>query len=191
MEKGLKRKKGTENQNPTDIGYFALKKEDLQTYDNHRFEPGYLAVRCNRFGNWRMGIKKKIFRIPFTILYNLAHSLILNFWGIDLPYTVKLGRRVRIWHHGNIIIAGAISIGDDVHMRHNTTMGLVRKEDAEKEVRGPIIGNRVDIGCGACILGPVTVGDDTVIGANSVVVRSYPAGATLFGVPARQVKVEM
>ena len=104
-------------------------------------------------------------------------------FGIDLAYTVKLGRRVRIWYHGGMHI-GARSIGDDVHLRHNTTVGVVSRAETDRK---PIIEDRVDVGAGACILGGVTVGHDSVVGANSVVVRSFPPRSTLFGVPARPV----
>jgi serine O-acetyltransferase len=66
-------------------------------------------------------------------------------------------------------------------------MGLLNRD--EKAAK-PIIEDRVDIGSGACILGDVTVGHDSVVGANSVVVRSFPPHTTVFGVPARPVKVE-
>jgi serine O-acetyltransferase len=111
------------------------------------------------------------------------YSTVILLWGIDLPYTTKLGRRVRIWHHGGIWL-GARAIGDDVHIRHNTTFGLLSRSDVSTK---PIIGNRVDIGVGVCILGAVTVGDDCVIGANSVVIRDLPPGSVVIGVPARPV----
>ncbi len=104
--------------------------------------------------------------------------------GISLPYTVRVGRRVRIWHHGGIVLH-ARSIGDDTHIRQNTTMGIAvtrRLTDI------PTIGARVDIGCGACILGNVHVGDDAKIGANAVVLADVPAGATAVGIPARVVR---
>lgn len=81
---------------------------------------------------------------------------------------------------------GARSIGDDVHIRQNTTLGLVERHDMGK----PVIGDRVDIGAGACVLGGVTVGDDCVIGANSVVVKDLPHGTVAFGVPARPVSLK-
>ena len=109
------------------------------------------------------------------------------FWGIDLEYTVRLGRRVRIWHHGGMVI-GARAIGDDVHLRHNTTLGVLSRTNLSGK---PIIGHRVDIGVGACILGPVTVGDDAVIGANSVVIRDVRPGAVMMGVPARQASLTL
>jgi serine acetyltransferase len=91
---------------------------------------------------------------------------------------------VRIWHHGCIVLS-ALSIGDDVHIRHNTTFGIARRSEIDKK---PRIGDRCDIGVGACILGDITVGDDCVIGANSVVLHDLPAGATAVGAPARPVQ---
>ena len=172
---------GDRNLNPSDISFFKLIAEDFHTHDNNLFEPGFLAVSIHRFGNWRMSIRPRLIRIPFSLLYQLLYTLMKGFFGIDLGYSVKLGRRVRIWHHGGMFI-GAVSIGNDVTLRHNTTMGVAHQDDKWKK---PIIEDRVDIGAGACILGDVTV-----IGANSVVVRSFPPESTLFGVPARRVNIK-
>ena len=177
---------GDHNQNPSEISFFKLIAEDFHTHDNNFFEPGFMAVSIHRFGNWRMDIRPRLIRIPFSLLYQFLHTFMKWFFGIDLEYSVKLGRRVRIWHHGGMFI-GAVSIGDDVTLRHNTTMGVAHQEDKWKK---PVIEDRVDIGAGVCILGDVTVGHDSVIGANSVVVRSFPPESTLFGVPARRVNLK-
>ena len=178
---------GDSNLNPTGISFFKLIAEDFHTHENNLFEPGFLAILIHRFGNWRMDIRPRLLRIPFSLLYQLLYTFMTWFFGIDLGYSVKLGRRVRIWHHGGMFI-GAISIGDDVTLRHNTTMGVAHQDDKWKK---PVIEDRVDIGAGACILGDVTVGHDSVIGANSVVVRSFPPESTLFGVPARRVNMKI
>lgn len=118
-------------------------------------------------------------------MYRVLRAWVNGFLGIDLPYTVRLGRRVRIWHHGGMVL-GARAIGDDVHIRHNTTFGVLnRREVANK----PIIGNRVDIGAGACVMGAVTVGDDCVIGPNSVVLRDVEQASIVMGNPARRVSM--
>ena len=105
-------------------------------------------------------------------------------FGVQLPPEVELGRRVRIWHHGGMVLH-AERIGDDVHVRQNTTFGIARKE---KLYELPVIEDRVDIGCGAAILGGVTVGHDSVIGANAVVVKDVPPNSVAVGVPARIVR---
>ena len=177
--------RGDQNLNPKGIGFFALLREDLKTYDNDPFEPGFWVVAVHRFGNWRMGIRPKLIRLPFTLFYRFVGRFVELIAGIHLPYTVRLGRRVRIWHHGGIVLH-ARSIGDDVHIRHNTTFGLATRS----RVRAiPTIEDRVDIGCGACVLGNVTVGHDSVIGANAVVLSDVPPYATAVGMPARVVKI--
>lgn len=177
--------KGDRNENPRGIGLLALLAEDYRTYDRDLLEPGFWAVAIHRFGNARMGVRFKLLRAPLTVFYRLMFTAMMWLWGINLPYNTKLGRRVRIWHHGGIWL-GARSIGDDVHIRHHTTFGLLSRHDLGGK---PIIGNRVDVGVGACILGAITVGDDCVIGPNSVVIRDLPPGSVVMGVPARQTAI--
>lgn len=177
---------GDRNQNPPGISFFRLLAEDFRTHDKDLFEPGFWAVAIHRCGNLRMDIRPRLLRMPFSLLYRILHACMSGFFGINLEYSVKLGRRVRLWHHGGIFL-GPTSIGNDVTIRHNTTMGVLSQDEEWKK---PVIEDRVDVGTGVCILGDVTVGHDTVIGANSVVVRSFPPYSTLFGVPARRVNVK-
>ena len=158
-------------------------REDLRTHDGKFFEQGFWAVAVHRFGNWRMGLPK-LPRIPCTLLYRFLFKWVEWTCGITLPYTVKLGRRVRIWHHSGMVLH-ATSIGDDVHIRQNTTFGIVRKD---KLFELPTIEDRVDIGCGVAILGNVTVGHDSAIGANAVVLKDVPPRSVAVGVPAKVVK---
>jgi serine O-acetyltransferase len=167
--------------NPQGISLFALLKEDLRTNGGSVIDQGFMAIAVHRFGNWRMGIRFKPLRIPMTVVYRVMYRVVETLTGISLPYTIALGRRVRIWHHSGIIL-NARAIGDDVHIRQNTTMGVI-SVDRAREI--PTIGNRVEIGCGACILGGVTVGDDSIIGANAVVRCDVPPHSLAVGVPAR------
>jgi serine O-acetyltransferase len=174
---------GDTNDNPPDIDFLGLLAEDYRTFENNPLEPGFWAIALHRFGNWRMGVGPKAIRAPLTALYRVGHTAINWAWGIDLPYTVKLGRRVRIWHHGGMVLV-ARSIGNDVILRHNTTMGIARLSENTKR---PTIEDRVEIGCGACLLGDITIGHDSIVGANAVVLHTFPPHSTIAGVPARAV----
>jgi serine O-acetyltransferase len=101
-----------------------------------------------------------------------------------VPYSATIGRRVVIEHQSGIVIHGNSVIGDECVIRQGCTLGnktLDRPHDA------PRLGNRVNVGAGAKILGAVTVGDDAVIGANSVVLKDVPAGMIAVGLPAMNV----
>jgi predicted enzyme involved in methoxymalonyl-ACP biosynthesis/serine acetyltransferase len=177
--------RGRRNENPAELGFWELLREDYVTHDSSLLEQGFWAVANNRFGNWRMGIKIPVLRVPCTFAYRALEKGIEIFGGITLPYTTKLGRRVRLWHHGGMII-GARAIGNDVHIRQNTTIGVAqtwRDDDL------PIIEDGADIGCGASILGPVVVGRGAKLGANAVVLQDIPAGATAIGNPAQVLSV--
>ena len=176
--------RGDQNLNPRDIGFLALLREDLHTFEGNPFEPGFWAIALHRYGNWRMAIRPRLLRFPFSLTYQILSWLVEVVGGIHLPYTVRLGRRVRIWHHGGIVLH-AQAIGDDVHIRHNTTFGIASRERLRAI---PTIESRVDIGCGACVLGHVTVGHDSQIGANAVVVTDIPPYSTAVGIPARVIK---
>lgn len=175
---------GDHNANPPDIGLLALLREDFQTHEAHLFDQGFWAIAVHRLGNWRMGIRRRWLRLPLSLGYQVLAKLVEWLCGIRLPYTVVVGRRVRLWHFGGMILV-AERIGDDTQIRQNTTLGLARPG----EFANPIIGARVDIGAGACILGGVVIGDDAAIGANAVVLDHVPPGGVAVGVPARIVKV--
>jgi serine O-acetyltransferase len=173
--------RGETNENPPELSLWALLREDYLTNDHDFRCAGFWAVAVHRFGNWRMGFRWKIVRAPLTILYSLMRQVVQRLWGIKLAYVVKVGRRVKIEHFGGMIL-GARSIGNDVVIRQNTTLGVAHRGANNCK---PIIEDRVDIGCGACILGYVRVGHDSVIGANAVVIRDVPPHSLAVGVPAR------
>lgn len=101
---------------------------------------------------------------------------------IDIHPAAQIGHRVFIDHGAGVVIGETAIIGDDVVIYQQVTLGGVSTSVGK---RHPTIGNRVVIGAGAKILGNITLGDDAKIGANSVVVKNVPSGATAVGVPAR------
>jgi serine O-acetyltransferase len=177
------RPKGDRNENPPGIGLAALIAEDFRTHGASLLSPGFWAVAVHRFGNWRMGVRSKVLRAPLTLAYDTAFYAVSWGFGIDLSYVVKLGRRVRLGHHGAMLI-GARAIGDDVYIRHAVTMGL---SDPSQLDAKPTIGDRVEIGPSACLVGDITVGHDSIIGANTVLADDLPPHSTVLGNPARPV----
>ena len=167
---------GSTNGNPQGIGLWALIREDFATHDREFFSQGFWALAVHRFGNWRMGVRPRLLRLPFSLLYKFLEKWIEWTCGITLGYTVKVGRRVRIWHHGGMVFS-AISIGNDVHLRQNTTFGVKRRGDP-RWLR-PVIEDGCDIGAGAVIVGGVTVGRGSVVGANVVLSTSVPANTVV------------
>ena len=131
------------------------------------------------------------------ILHRIAHKL--NYWnvpfiprfisyltriitGIEIHPKAKIGNRVFIDHGEGVVIGETAIIGDDVVIFPGSTLGGTGKD---KGKRHPTIGNRVIIGCGAKVLGNITIGDNAKIGANAVVLKDVPANTTAVGIPAR------
>jgi len=175
---------GATNRNPEGIGFWALVTEDYRAQEAGFFSQGFWALFWHRFGNWRMSVHPKPLRAPLSLMYKVGAKLTQWFAGVDLPYTVNVGRRVRIEHFGGMILI-ARAIGDNVIIRQNTTFGLAQTDLVRQ---WPAIGDGVDIGTGAAILGQIDVGRGAKIGANAVVLKDVPAGAVAVGVPARIVR---
>ncbi len=172
---------GTRDMNPEGMGFWALVAEDFVAHGRRVGAQGFWTLFWHRFGNARMRVRPRFLRAPFTVLYRVMAKLCEVFCGISLPYTVIVGRRVVLEHFGGMVLV-ADRIGDDVVIRQNTTFGIARADEPQ---RRPTIGNRVDVGVGAVIIGGITIGDDAVIGANAVVVKDVPPGAVVGGIPAR------
>jgi len=176
---------GVKNLNPAGVSLWTLLKEDFRTHERDPFSQGFWALAVHRLGNWRMNIRPRVLRAPFSILYKILYKLVQWTCGISLDYATKVGRRVHLWHHSGMVLS-CRAIGDDVHIRHNTTFGVAHLGDPI--TLRPVIGDRVEVGVGAVIMGPISIGHDSVIGANAVVVNDIPPYSLAVGMPARVIK---
>lgn len=165
-------------------GLWALWREDLKAHRGDPTLPGFRAVAICRFGQWRMRVRPKLLRAPLSVLYRMMFRHCRNRYGIELPYSIVLGRRVVIEHQGAIVVHGSCVIGDDCVIRQGVTLG---NRYPDRPFDAPVLGNRVSIGAGAKVLGKVFLGDDCSVGANAVVLHDVAAGETVVGIPARPV----
>jgi serine O-acetyltransferase len=156
-------------------------REDWKTYEHDITRPGLWTMVVYRFGRWRYTIRWRPLRLPFSFAYRALKVFCQMATGIELPCETVIGRRLRIDHFSGIIISGDAVFGDDCVLRNGVSVGLRRTGQ-----RGsPVIGNRVDIGAGAALLGPIHIGDDVAIGANAVVLTDVPSNSIAVGNPAR------
>ncbi|MDH4148865.1 MAG: serine O-acetyltransferase, partial [Acidimicrobiia bacterium] len=104
------------------------------------------------------------------------------FTGIEIHPGATIGHGLFIDHGMGVVIGETAEVGSDVMLYHGVTLGGT---SLEKGKRHPTVGDRVTVGAGAKLLGPITVGDDSKVGANAVVVKSVPAGSVVVGVPGQ------
>lgn len=104
------------------------------------------------------------------------------FFGIEIHPQARIGSCLFIDHGSGIVIGATAEIGDYVSIYQGVTLGGVTQ--TEKGKRHPTLEDRVVVGAGAKIIGPITIGADALVGSNAVVVKSVPAGTTVVGVPA-------
>jgi serine O-acetyltransferase len=138
---------------------------------------GLHAVWNHRVAHW---FWKRNIKLAGRLLSQFSRWLT----GIEIHPGAKIGPGLFIDHGMGVVIGETAEIGADVTMYHGVTLGGT---STEKGKRHPTIGDRVVIGAGAKVLGAITIGDDTRIGANAVVVKSVPPNSVVIGVPGRNI----
>ncbi len=158
--------------------------EDFHTHERSLVSPGFWALAAHRVGARVERVATPTARRTLETAHKLLATTVDWIWGIRVPQHTRVGRRVHIWHFGSLVL-NARSIGNDVHIRHDTTFGPLRASHQERLETLPVIADEVDIGSGACILGGIEIGRGARVGANTVVIEPVPPGVTVFGVPGR------
>ncbi len=134
---------------------------------------GYRTTRTLRLSRYATA---RIVGRMVDMLYRFLSMWVL---GVEIPWLTDIGPRLRLHHPHGIVLNAASRIGADVVMRHGVTIGGRRGS-----FDCPVIGDRVDIGAGASIVGDISIGDDARVGIGAVVLRDVPPGAAAYGNPA-------
>lgn len=167
------------------MSFWSRLKEDLETARTH--DPAArsnVEIALNYSGLhaiWAHRLSHKLWQDPSKRLAARTVSQLAR-WatGVEIHPGATIGRRFFIDHGMGVVIGETAEIGEDVMIYHGVTLG---GRSLEKVKRHPTIGDRVTIGAGAKVLGPLDIGADSAIGANAVVVKNVPEDSIVTGIP--------
>jgi serine O-acetyltransferase len=155
-------------------------RSDLRAHGHHWGAQGFWAMTIYRYGRWRYTVRPAWLRKVFSLIYHVLYKFVQILTGIELPCEAEVGEGFVIDHFGGIVVSGYARFGARCRIRNGVVVGLSRVEDPV----GPVIGDDVDIGAGAKVLGAVRIGNRVRIGANAVVITDIPEDHIAVGVPA-------
>ena len=155
----------------------------LQDWDaNHNNPKGRLVMLLFRTAHLlRQNVVVALLFFWYFILYRV---MVEWFLCIELPWKTRIGPGFRVDHGQALVVNDGTVFGANCTVRNSCTIGNKQVKDGTYS-RAPIFGDRVNIGANAVIIGPITIGDDAVIGAGAVVVKDVPANCVAVGNPAR------
>ena len=145
--------------------------------------PGVWALGLHRVAHW-------LFEAQMFFLARLVNHISRFLTAIDIHPGAKIGRNFFI-DHGFVVIGETAEIGDNVTMYQGSTLGGTNPTNGVGGKRHPTLGDDVIVSLGAAVLGPLMVGKGSRIGANAVVTKDVPEGATMVGIPAKSTLVEV
>jgi serine O-acetyltransferase len=159
-------------------------KTDLERYPPRPFlkEQSVWAIWVYRFGRRTLMLEEGTIKSLRLRFYWLMFRSVEVLTGISIDYHAVIGPGLRIYHFGNIFIHGRAVLGANCTLRQGVTIGCIGEDGP-----APTIGDNVEFGAYAQVLGGVRVGDDAKIGALSLVISDVPASLSAVGVPARVV----
>lgn len=163
------------------MAWFPNIREDFNAHGRRIGAQGFWAMCVYRFGRWRYRVRPWLLRKLCSGIYRVLYKLVQVATGIELPCEAEVGRGFVIDHFGGIVVSGFARFGEGCRIRTGVVVGLARIDDP----CAPVIGDHVDIGAGAKLLGRIRIGNHVRIGANAVVVTDVPDHCTAIGVPAQ------
>lgn len=169
--------------------YYRFLQADKEALNIHRVYPRPLVDDIWRFQRllrkleYYTNCKKSFFYKPYVLILKFKFHKLSRILGFDIPINV-FGPGLSIAHRGTIVVNGKARIG--ANCRIHACVNIGTGNDRDQKV--PTIGNNIYIGPGAKIFGEIVIGDNTAIGANAVVNKSFPEGnMTIAGIPARKI----
>jgi putative colanic acid biosynthesis acetyltransferase WcaB len=115
--------------------------------------------------------------------YLLFYKILVEwFFSIEIPWNIKIGRNLHLYHGQALVISNEVVIGENCTLRQSTTIGNKQVANGGFS-KSPVIGNFVDVGSNACIIGPITIGDYVKVGSGTVVVKSVSPHSIVIGNP--------
>ena len=156
-----------------------MMKSDFASNKNNT--KGLLFIILFRISNFfSQNVILKIIGIFIRIFYKLVVEWVL---GIEIPDTTRVGKGLRVLHGQGLVVNSNARIGNFITLRHNTTIG-----NSKSGGKCPILEDYVEVGANCVILGEVTIGKNSIVGAGSVVVKSVPPNSVVVGNPARVIR---
>lgn len=153
--------------------------------------PGSRALVVYRFGAWLEDQRPSLLRSVLLRLQTSMQRYVRNAYGIELSRTARIGTGLIIGHQSGIVIHEYAVIGADCVIRQGVTMGVARLTgEALSNFNAPVLGNRVDVGAGAVIMGAVKIGDDVRIFPNAVVMTDVPSNTTVMAPTSRLITMK-
>jgi putative colanic acid biosynthesis acetyltransferase WcaB len=165
------------------VSWWQLVKSDLKV--NKSNWKGFLLLLLYRLAHAHL--TAPIYARPFSFLYLIFYKVFTElFVGTEIHWRCEIGPGARVFHGFGLVIHSATKIGSNVVLRNGTTIGI---KSTDGDISAPRIGDYVDIGASAILLGGITIGHHAVIGAGAVVVKSIPEGAVVVGNPGRIIRI--
>lgn len=166
-------------------GFLGIREDIKSVYQRDPAARSNIEIFFNYAGLhaiWGHRISHGLWKRKFYLFARSLSQFVRFLTGIEIHPGAKIGRRFFIDHGLGVVIGETAEVGDDVTIYHGVTLGGT---SPNKEKRHPTIGNNVVIGAGAKILGAITIGENSRVGGNAVVVRTVPANSVVVGVPGQ------